>query len=177
MARYYLALILAAKLILTSVPGYAFALPVSQPSWVELSAEQREILAPLANNWDGIDAFGRKKWIGIARHYPHMSAEEKMRTQRRMTEWANLSPEERKLARNKYKIIKKTSPEKKAEVKQKWDKYKSLPESEKLRLKKEAERKRKSGFGPAKPAHTSSPKSGPANSVSVPMPMPMPAQQ
>lgn len=157
MARHYLALLFAAGLTLTSVPGYAFTTPVSQPSWAELSTEQREILSPLAKNWDELDAFRRRKWIGIAQRYPHMSAEEKRRIQHRMAQWASLSPEERKLARTKYKNIKKTSPEKKAEVKLKWTEYESLPESERLRLTKEAENKKKTGSGTARSHHPGSP--------------------
>ncbi|MDO8348097.1 MAG: DUF3106 domain-containing protein [Rugosibacter sp.] len=150
MARLYLALLLAAKLMLTAVAAQAFVAPLSQPSWAELSADQQKILAPLSNDWNEMDTFQRKKWLGIAQRYPHMAEEEKVRTQHRMTAWAKLTSEERKLARTKYKKLQKASPEKREAVKQKWEEYQSLPEDEKARLKSEAERKKKSVPGHSK---------------------------
>ncbi len=99
-----------------------------------------------------MDAFRRKKWLAIARRYPSMGKEEQMRTQRHMAEWVKLTPEERKLAREKYKSMRQTSPEKKAAVKQKWQEYQELPESEKARLKTEAMRQKK-----ARPGHAKTP--------------------
>lgn len=150
MARIYLALLLVAKLILTTAVVHAFVSPLSQPSWTELSTEQQKILAPLSNDWSEMDAFQRKKWIGVAKHYPLMTEEEKARTQRRMTVWAKLTPEERKLARTKYKTLQKAPPEKKEAVKQKWEEYQGLPDGEKAQLKIKASRKAKSGVGHSK---------------------------
>jgi hypothetical protein len=105
---------------------------------VELAADQREILAPLASEWDALELWRRKKWLGIAERYPAMKAEEQARVQRRMVEWVKLSPEERKLAREKFKNLQKATPEHKETVKQKWQEYKELPEEEKQRLQAEA---------------------------------------
>lgn len=166
MARIYFALILATELILTSVPGHAFVAPLSQPSWTELNAEQQQVLAPLSKDWDEMDAFHRKKWLGIARRYPLMTEEERTRTQHRMTAWAKLTPEERKLARTKYKTLQKTSPGKKEAVKQKWREYQNLPESEKTRLKSEAAHQTKFGLRHSKSFLSKEP---------VPRPPPRPA--
>lgn len=139
MARAHFGLILAVALWLISPLSYAIIVPpLPQPSWVQLTAEQKHILAPLAADWDKISGFQRKKWIGIAQRYPSMNAEEQTRIQRRMTEWAKLTPEERKQARDKYLALQKAAPEKKESVKLKWQEYKELPESERTRLKSEA---------------------------------------
>ena len=37
-----------------------------QPGWTALTPVQRTILAPLEKEWREMDAFRRKKWIGIA---------------------------------------------------------------------------------------------------------------
>lgn len=142
MARPHFLVILTIALFLTSVPGYAFASQQVHPSWSELDANQQRILAPLAARWDGMDDFRRKKWLAIAQRYPSMGQEEQIRTQRHMAEWVKLTPEERKLAREKYKSIQRKSPEKKARIKKKWQEYQGLPENEKLRLKAEAARKK-----------------------------------
>lgn len=76
--------------------------------------------------------------------------------QRRMTDWAKLTPDERKRARDKYKSLQKASPERKEAVLQKWQEYKELPESEKARLKAEATRKGTPRPPPARPAASNS---------------------
>jgi len=166
MARARFGLILAVALWLASPLGHAVIVPpLSQPSWAELNAEQKRVLAPLSTEWDKMDGFRRKKWLGIAQRYPSLSAEEQTRMQRRMTDWAKLTPDERKRARDKYKSLQQATPEKKESVKLKWQEYKELPESEKSRLKAEAAQKptprpgqsKKATAPPKPPAVPSSP--------------------
>lgn len=138
MARALFAVAAIALGLAFTQPAHAVVPPIKQPSWVELAADQREILAPLASEWDGLELWRRKKWLGIAERYPAMKAEEQARVQRRMVEWVRLSPEERKLAREKFKNLQKATPEHKETVKQKWQEYKDLPEAERQRLQAEA---------------------------------------
>ncbi len=164
-------LILAVGLWLASPLSHAVVAPpppLSQPSWAQLNTEQKRALAPLAGEWDTMDGFRRKKWLGIAQRYPSLSPEEQARMQRRMTEWAKLPPEERKRAREKYRSLQKAPPEKKEAVKLKWEEYKELPESERNRLKAEASRKPKSHRAPSKPTVTANPaeSSAPQQAVS-----------
>ena len=118
-----------------SVSDAAIVPPLSQPSWTELNAEQKRVLAPLAGEWDKMEGFRRKKWLGIAQRYQGLSLDEQARLQRRMTTWAKLTPDERKRARDQYKSLQKAPPEKKEAVILKWQEYKDLPEGEKARLK------------------------------------------
>jgi len=156
MARARFGLILAVALWLASSLGHAVILPpLPQPSWTQLNAEQQRVLAPLATQWDKMDGFQRKKWLGIVKRYPSLSVEEQTRLQRRMTDWAKLTPDERKRARDRYKLLQKDAPEKKEAVKLKWQEYKELPESEKNRLKAEASQKPTPRPAPSKPAVTS----------------------
>lgn len=112
-----------------------------QPGWHALTLEQRTILAPLADDWAAMDAFRRKKWIGIARRYPDMTPSEQASMQRNMREWALLAPEERKAAREKFKTLKKATPEHREAVKQKWDEYQSMTQEERDKLRSEAKRR------------------------------------
>lgn len=150
MDRTHFLFILSIALATLSMPGYTFVPPQPKSSWSALDAQQKRILAPLEGTWDGMDSFRQKKWLAIAQHYPTMGQEEKIRTQHHMAEWVKLTPEERKLAREKYKSMQRTSPEKKAAVKQKWQEYQNLPESEKARLKTEALRHKKAPLGQKK---------------------------
>lgn len=132
--------------------GFACAdLPqFEQPGWTALTPEQKSILAPLEKEWGQMDAFRRKKWIGITQRYPDMTAFEQATLQRNMREWARLAPEERKLAREKYKSLKRISPEERQVVKQKWEEYSTLTDEEKERLRSKAP-KRPKVKTPAKP--------------------------
>lgn len=109
-----------------------------QPGWTALTPDQRTILAPLEKEWGEMDAFRRKKWIGIAQRYPEMNSIEQASIQRNMRAWAKLAPEERKVAREKYQSLRKFAPEERQAVKQKWEEYSTLTEEEKERFRSKA---------------------------------------
>jgi len=94
------------------------------PTWGQLTQEQQRILAPIQSEWDRLDPPRKRKWIGIAQRYPKMRSEEQERLQRRMWEWASLSPEQRQAAREKYKEFEQLPAQKRQEVRKKWDEYK-----------------------------------------------------
>lgn len=141
-------LILALSLL---TPAQAVVPELRQPAWAELTQEQKQILAPLSRDWDKMEAFRKKKWLGIAKRYPAMKPEEQARIQRRMQDWANLTPEQRTQARVQYKTLKTAPPEKKEAIKQKWEQYKELPDEEKKRLAEKAAKKSSQKAGAAKP--------------------------
>lgn len=153
MARALLSIVAAVTLTLalalTNPANAVIIPPLKQPNWADLAPQQREALAPLAGEWDKLESYRRKKWLGIAQRYPAMSAEEQQRVQHRMKAWANLTPEQRKQAREKYKTLQKVPPEQRQAVNQKWQEYKNLPDAEKARLNQKASRKPqpKSGAG------------------------------
>ncbi|MRR49520.1 MAG: DUF3106 domain-containing protein [Rhodocyclaceae bacterium] len=124
--------------VITSTASLAVVPAFSQPNWLELNPQQRQILTPLAGEWDAFEPYRRKKWLGIAERYPSMSAEEQERIQRRMKEWVRLSPEQRKIAREKYKSLKNAPADKQQAVKEKWQEYKELSDEDKQRLQQQA---------------------------------------
>jgi hypothetical protein len=129
------------------------ALPqFEQPVWSALTAQQQSTLAPLADDWATMDAFHRRKWLGIAQRYPDMTPAEQASMQRNMREWARMAPEERKLAREKYKTLKKVSPEQQQSVKQKWEEYQALTDEERGQLKAQAPKRPPIPKTPAKTA-------------------------
>ena len=105
-----------------------------RPAWAELTAEQQQTLAPLTNDWDTLEVERRQKWLQIAKRYPKMKQLEQERVQRRMQLWANLSPEQRRQARENYKrLVKAPRPEKKS-LREQWAEYQALPQHERERL-------------------------------------------
>jgi len=100
-------------------------------TWAQLPDNQKETLAPLESDWSSITKDQKKKWVEVANRYPNMTDAEKSILQSRMSEWANLSTEQRRVARDNYLRSLKFSPEKKAEA---WQAYQQLSEEDKKRL-------------------------------------------
>jgi hypothetical protein len=123
-----------------SLPAHALITFKSTP-WTDLSAEQKQILAPLARDWNSLDLQRQTKWLLIAQRYGSFTPDEKARMQERMKEWAHLSPNDRKLARVSFTSVQKVPAEQRGTVKdnirQQWYEYQSLAESEKERLRSE----------------------------------------
>ena len=98
-----------------------------RPQWAELTPAQQEVLAPLKRDWEELDTTRRKKWIAIADRYPTMKPASQKRLQKRMHEWAQLTPAERQEARERYKRLRKLSRERRKEIKEKWDESQAAP--------------------------------------------------
>ncbi|MFO1283302.1 MAG: DUF3106 domain-containing protein, partial [Burkholderiales bacterium] len=73
----------AALFVLAPAPSLA-QIALKSPRWTELSPQEREVLAPLAQDWDKLDAQRKQKWRGIAQRYPKMSADEQAKIQEQM---------------------------------------------------------------------------------------------
>lgn len=117
-------------------PSSAVMTTPPQPIWKDLGVEQRKILAPLSRDWDRMENYRRKKWLGIAERYPKMRPEAQQRVDKRMRDWAAMSPEQRAKIRRDYKAFSQLPPERKAAIQKKWQDYSKLPEEEKKRLKR-----------------------------------------
>ena len=105
-----------------------------QPGWSLLTTQQKIILAPLVDEWDGMENIRRKKWLGIADRFPKMTADEQSRVQQRMREWAALTPAQRAKVRDSYKEFNQLDEKKRVAVKKKWEAYSNLSEEEKIRV-------------------------------------------
>jgi hypothetical protein len=148
MARVFL-VATALWLFLHITPATAAAQPAQIPAWRELTTQQQQVLAPVADEWDKMSAVQRKHLLGVAKHYHGMKPEEQQRVQTRLKDWAKLTPEQRKAAREKYQKLKKLPPEKRHEIKQKW------------KSKREAKKPQQGSTAPAKPV-PSAPLASPA---------------
>ncbi len=151
-------------------PAYAALPQFQQPGWTALTPEQKTILAPLQQEWAQMDAFRRKKWIGIAERFPDMKPEEQASIRRNMREWAKLAPEERRIAREKYRSLMRASPETRQAVRQRWEEYATLTEEEKERLRSKAPRKPKVKTPAKPPAKARAPSASRVATPEVPAP-------
>lgn len=113
------------------VPASKPAFRPARPYWLELTAAQRQALAPLSDDWERLDGQTKKKWLEIAHRYPRMKPEEQQHTQQRMREWALLTPEQRTVARDTFARVRAMPPQKRAEMLRK---YRELPDAKRHEL-------------------------------------------
>lgn len=105
--------------------------PATKPVWAELTPAQQQALAPLATEWDKIEDIRKKKWLEIANKFSAMKPDEQQRMHTRMRDWAKLTPEQRRVARESYARSKKLNPDQKSAQ---WQQYQQLPEDQKKKL-------------------------------------------
>ena len=121
-----------AALLLALAATAAVAAPKDRgPQWASLTADQQQVLAPLAAEWNKLSKPHKAKWLGIAKRYPAMKSEEQARVQRRMQRWAKLTPGERDRAREQYRSLAKIAPDRREELRRYWAEYQALPPHEK----------------------------------------------
>ena len=120
-------------LLLAFAAADAVAAPAEkEPAWAALTADQQQVLAPLAGDWDKrLNRNQKVKWIGIAKRYPAMKPEEQKRVQMRMQRWAKLTPAQREQAREQYRSIGKAAPDHREKLRRLWAEYQALPPHEK----------------------------------------------
>ena len=116
-----------------SVSSRGAAKPAAEQGirWRDLKTFQQAALKPLEQDWPGIDAPRKQKWMQLATRFPKMSAPEQARVQTRMAYWAKLSPQERGQARlNFQEATQLPSQDRQAQ----WDAYQALPPEQKRQL-------------------------------------------
>jgi len=101
------------------------------PRWSELSPAHRKVLAPLAADWDGLDARSKERWLDVAARFPKMPTVEQQRANQRMGEWAHMTVAQRTQARMNFQETRSVSKE---EREARWQAYQALPEEKKREL-------------------------------------------
>jgi hypothetical protein len=101
------------------------------PTWNELAPSHRQVLAPLANDWNGLDSRSKERWIDVAGRFPKMPPDEQQRATQRMGEWAHMTVQQRTQARTVFQETRSLSKE---EREARWKAYQALPEEKKREL-------------------------------------------
>jgi hypothetical protein len=105
--------------------------PMAKPLWSDLKPQQQQALAPLAAEWNTMEIFHKRKWLEIGNKFSTMKTDEQLRLQERMRDWAKLTPEQRRVARQSFARAKKLDPDQKSAQ---WQQYQQLPEEQKKKL-------------------------------------------
>lgn len=137
MVRYQLILKSAVLLFILFFNGFAIA-DDANVTWAQLTDNQRQVLNPLASEWDTLRPWQREKMLDIARDYPRMSQNKQALVQKRLSNWSRLTPYERENARKRHQQFQALPEDKKNELRKKWQQYQNLSESERARLRAES---------------------------------------
>ena len=98
-----------------------------EPLWVDLTPAQQAALAAFAPEWNTWPTAEKKSWVALADKLPALSPERRAKAQRRILEWANLSPEQRRVARANYRLAKERPPRQRVEE---WQSYQSMTQEQ-----------------------------------------------
>lgn len=109
------------------------------PTWQSLTPAQRDLLAPLASDWDKLGATQRSKWLNATPRLAALPAPELARLHERMRDWAHLTPSERANARISFQVAKQVDAEQRQA---KWEAYQALPPEKRQELAEKAEARR-----------------------------------
>jgi hypothetical protein len=115
----------------TTPPTPAAVPDAGGPNWTDLSPAHRKVLAPLASEWNGLDARSKERWIDVAGRFPKLPPDEQQRAIQRMGEWSRMTVAERTQARMNFQATRGLSKE---EREARWKAYQALPEEKKREL-------------------------------------------
>ncbi len=103
----------------------------SGPGWETLTTPQKLALYPLAERWSHISETQKHRWLTLATSFPTLSPEEQTKFLNRITDWANLSAQQRNQARLNYAVTNRLARDDK---RAQWEAYQALTDSERRAL-------------------------------------------
>ena len=110
-------------------------------SWSSLTSSQKETLATLQEDWSTLSVEQRTKWVQLANRFEKLPETDRERLKSRMSDWAKLSTNDRRVARANFIKSLEIPNDKKSEA---WEAYQQLTPEEKKQLADEAAEKNKS---------------------------------
>lgn len=102
-------------------------LPLVEPLWSDLNRAQQAALAPFEPEWNSWAVPEKKSWVALADRLPRMSTAKRETAQRRIIEWAKLTPDQRRQARANYRLAKERPVD--ARVTE-WENYRSMTQEQ-----------------------------------------------
>lgn len=109
----------------------SFSQMESGPGWETLTTPQKLALYPLAERWAYISETQKHRWLTLAISFPALSPEEQKKFLDRITDWANLSAQQRNQARLNYAVTNRLARDDK---RAQWEAYQALSDSERRAL-------------------------------------------
>lgn len=99
--------------------------------WVMLNTPQKLALYPLAERWALIGDTQKRRWLAIASSFSSLPEDQQAKLHERMTEWANLSAQQRNQARLNFGFSNRLARNNKQTQ---WEAYQALTQEERSAL-------------------------------------------
>lgn len=109
-------------------------------AWTSLSAQQRQVLAPVQAQWSQLDGDTRDRLALLAARYPGWAPEEQQRLRERLAEWTQLSAAERQRIHLGFQAAQRVNP---SDREQKWQRYQALSPEQRQALQERGARRLK----------------------------------
>lgn len=87
------------------------ASPPANPRWAQLSAEQQQVLAPLATEWDRYAPYKKQNLLAIVPQFQQLPEAQRQRVQQKLKAWSELSQQQRDEIRANWKALQQMPPE------------------------------------------------------------------
>jgi Protein of unknown function (DUF3106) len=108
----------------------AVSTAVAQPSadrlktpktpWTALAPNERRVLGPVQDEWDRMPGYQQQRLLSSARRYPSLQPIQKERFDARIRDWAAMTPEQRRAARETFQGLRRLPPDKQHELRERW---------------------------------------------------------
>ena len=120
---FYLGLLSAAASATPAQPGPVVASPAKPvgtgPYRHALTPVQRQLLAPVATDWNGFSSPKKQRLLNVAKRYPDMSPAEQAKIRERLPHWTELPQTTRDEARNNMKKLLQLPPDERKRTEEK----------------------------------------------------------
>ena len=101
-------------------PRYAERLKTPQVPFHTLSPDERRVLAPVEEKWATMPGYQQQRLITSARRYPSLQPIQKERFDSRIKNWTEMTPDQRRAARETFEGLRRLPPAKQHELRERW---------------------------------------------------------
>jgi hypothetical protein len=119
-ARLIAAALLAGFAAAAGAPPNPDRLKTPQTPFYMLSPDERRVLAPVQESWTHLPGYQQQRLINSARRYPSMQPIQKERFDARIKNWAEMTPEQRRAARETFEGLRRLPPARQHELRERW---------------------------------------------------------
>lgn len=105
-------------------------------AWGDLSAEQRTLLAPFADQWADLPDTRRQKLLGAAQRWQGMTEGQRQRARKRMETWNQLSPAQQRKFQQRFQRFQQLSPEQQQRLRKQFKRFRKLSPEQRRHFKK-----------------------------------------
>jgi hypothetical protein len=102
--------------------------------WSQLTPDEKDILSPVAHDWDSFPARKQSHMLEMAQRWKGLPPERRAEIRERIDRWQHMTPEERAEARKNQQKFQDLSPAQRAKLHDAFERFRTLPPAQKQAL-------------------------------------------